>query len=235
MGGTIWLDSEKGVGTTVSFRLRLAKGSQNQGSTGDIPQANPMKVFTPDGEHQDRKLGGPMNDLSMYPPDLIRIAIAEDNAVNQKIAIRFVQKLGYPCEAYPDGQKTVEALEKAANEGKPFMIVLMDCQMPVLDGYDATRKIRQHPDPLVHDCVIIAMTASAIRGDREKCLEAGMSNYLAKPIKQEMLRHMLDNYIKPRALSSKPASETNGSPNMEVADETRPTSAPRVLSSRSNK
>lgn len=171
MGGTIWLESEKDKGTTVSFRLRLSKVVKGAGSTGRSRNANPMQVFTPDDA------GSPSNgsnlDLSSLTRDQIRIAIAEDNPVNQKLAVKFVQKLGYPVEAFGDGALTVEALEQASADKNPFSIVLMDCQMPVLDGYEATRKIRRHSDPAIKNVVIIAMTASAIRGDREKCLEAG--------------------------------------------------------------
>jgi DNA-binding response OmpR family regulator len=67
--------------------------------------------------------------------------------------------------------------------------------MPVLDGYNATRAIRKHPDPRVSDILVIAMTASAIRGDREKCLEAGMNNYLAKPVRADTLKQMLESYL----------------------------------------
>lgn len=71
----------------------------------------------------------------------------------------------------------------------------MDVQMPVLDGYDATREIRRNSNPLIRDILIIAMTASAIRGDREKCLEAGMNNYLAKPVRANMLKTLLESYL----------------------------------------
>lgn len=100
--------------------------------------------------------------------------ISVDNLINQRIAISFVKKLGFKCEAFADGQKAIDALEKGITNGSPFHLVLMDVQMPVLDGYDATREIRKHRDPRIKDILIIAMTASAIRGDREKCLEAGM-------------------------------------------------------------
>ena len=94
-----------------------------------------------------------------------------------------MQKLGFKCAAFNDGQQAVDALAKASTEGDPFHLVLMDVQMPVLDGYNATREIRKHPDPVVNGVLVIAMTASAIRGDKEKCLEAGMNNYLAKPVR----------------------------------------------------
>jgi CheY-like chemotaxis protein len=125
----------------------------------------------------------------------LKVCIAEDNPINQKIAINFVKKLGFYCEAFGDGQQAVDALGRASKDGKPFHLVLMDVQMPVLDGYNATREIRKHEDPHVRGVLVIAMTASAIRGDREKCLEAGMNNYLAKPVRADMLKQMLESYL----------------------------------------
>lgn len=106
-----------------------------------------------------------------------------------------VKRLGFNCEAYGDGQQAVDALARASKDGCPFHLVLMDVQMPVLDGYNATREIRKSSDPNVSQILVIAMTASAIRGDREKCLEAGMNNYLAKPVRADTLKQMLESYL----------------------------------------
>jgi CheY-like chemotaxis protein len=122
-------------------------------------------------------------DISLVPSNEIRVCIAEDNLINQKIAVSYIQRLGYDCEAFLNGRMAIDGLEKAIIEKRPFHVVLMDVQMPVLDGYDATREIRRHRDPLIREILIIAMTASAIQGDREKCLEAGMNDYLAKPVR----------------------------------------------------
>jgi len=185
MGGKIWLDSKPGVGTNVSFSLMFTKVSGAEKATfhlkGPVLEPDVMAKFLPSPEQQVTSPG--LIDLSEIPRNCLRICIAEDNPVNQKIAISFVQKLGFQCEAFPDGQKTIEALEKASAEGKPFHLVLMDVQMPIKDGYDATREIRRHMDPAIRRVLIVAMTASAIQGDREKCLEAGMNNYLAKPVR----------------------------------------------------
>jgi CheY-like chemotaxis protein len=148
-------------------------------------------------------------DLSKVPPEEMRVCIAEDNAINRKIAISFVNKLGYSCEAFEDGKLAYEALQKRSKEAKPFHLVLMDCQMPVLDGYEAAQAIRKDPDVNVREVLIIAMTASAIRGDREKCLEAGMNDYLAKPVRQAALKSMLNEYIhNPQAAIKRAAAET---------------------------
>jgi CheY-like chemotaxis protein len=134
-------------------------------------------------------------DLSKVAREDLRVCIAEDNHINRKIAISFVNKLGLKCEAYEDGQQAYDALRAKSKEGNPFHLVLMDVQMPVLDGYEATKAIRADADPNVNKVLIIAMTASAIRGDREKCLEAGMNDYLAKPVRQTALKAMLDEYL----------------------------------------
>ncbi|CAK7209152.1 Chk1 protein kinase [Sporothrix bragantina] len=150
----------------------------------------------------------PYMDLSNIDHDQLRVCIAEDNPINRKIAIQYVQRLGYKtADAYDNGQKAVEALRAKAKEGVPYHIVLMDVQMPVLDGYEATKLLRRDPIQEVREVLVIAMTASAIQGDREKCLAAGMNDYLAKPVKSEVLKSKLDAYI--------------GSPPGSVQDSTR--------------
>ena len=185
MRGKIWLDSKPGIGTNVSFSIQFKKVSRSETAAlrlkGPVVEPDIMAKFSPSPEEQVTSPG--MIDLTQIPRDKLRICIAEDNPVNQKIAISFVQKLGFQCEAFPDGQKTIEALERASADGNPFHLILMDVQMPVKDGYDATREIRKHSDPTLRRVIIVAMTASAIQGDREKCLEAGMNNYLAKPVR----------------------------------------------------
>lgn len=94
--------------------------------------------------------------------------MAEDNPINQKIAISFVERLGFKVDAYDDGREAVEALRAKSDQGYPYHLVLMDIMMPHLDGYGATREIRADARPAVRDVLIIAMTASAITGDREK-------------------------------------------------------------------
>lgn len=178
LNGRIWMESTPGVGTKVSFQLRFQKVTKD---TISEPRADPMAIFG--SSASDGHPHASTVSLSSIPRGELRICIAEDNPINQKIAISFVKKLGFKCEAYNDGQQAVDALAKASKDGNPFHLVLMDVQMPVLDGYHATREIRRQTDPTVRDVLVIAMTASAIRGDREKCLEAGMNNYLAKPVR----------------------------------------------------
>jgi CheY-like chemotaxis protein len=137
------------------------------------------------------------------PREQLRICIAEDNPINQKIAIQFVQKLGFVhVDAYDNGLATVEGLRRKAREGTPYHLVLMDCQMPIMDGYESTKLLRQDENEAVRGVLVIAMTASAIQGDREKCLEAGMNDYLAKPVRVHVLKKKLEEYLHQVSISS---------------------------------
>jgi len=130
-----------------------------------------------------------------------RILIVEDNLVNQKVARKLAEKLGYSVDIASNG----EAAVKAAAAGG-YAAVLMDCQMPVMDGFMATEAIRRLPEPqgLVP---VIAMTANAMRGDREKCLAAGMSDYLAKPVNPQELKAALERWCGKTHPKPPPAEE----------------------------
>lgn len=199
LNGKIWLESQLGVGTTVSFTITFTKAPKS-GKPTEIERCaqepDPMATWSSDADGvQPRGVPRSFVDLSKIPREQLRICIAEDNPINQKIAVSFVTKLGFKSEAYSDGLQAVEALRRRSADNQPFHLVLMDVQMPVLDGYDATRLIRKDPDVNVRSVMIIAMTASAIRGDREKCIDAGMNNYLAKPVRANVLKTMLEGYL----------------------------------------
>ena len=125
----------------------------------------------------------------------VRILLAEDNAVNQKIALRILdKKLGYHADVANNGQEAIESLEKF-----DYDLVLMDCQMPIMDGYEASRIIRDETSSVRnHNIPIVAMTANAMKGDREKCLEAGMDDYVSKPINLKKLSDTIDRYLNKR-------------------------------------
>ncbi|MEJ0035147.1 MAG: response regulator, partial [Gammaproteobacteria bacterium] len=143
------------------------------------------------------------NAIAPRKPDIdpslghARVLLVEDNRVNQLVAARMLKALGIDAAVASDGAQAV-----AAVQAKTFDLVLMDCQMPELDGYDATRAIREWEAPRVAARIatrlaIVAMTANAMLGDREKCLAAGMDDYLAKPIKRDVLLASLIRWLPP--------------------------------------
>ena len=120
----------------------------------------------------------------------LRLLVVEDNRVSQKVALLMLKKMGYRADVANNGREAVEALKQV-----PYDLVLMDQQMPEMDGLSATRTIRASVDILNRRVPIIAMTANALKGDRERCLEAGMDDYLSKPVKPDQLKDKLDQWL----------------------------------------
>ncbi|KAK4205284.1 putative signal transduction histidine-protein kinase [Triangularia verruculosa] len=139
-------------------------------------------------------LSSPEEDLSPQERSKIHILVVEDNAINQQIAIKTIRKLGFNVTAAWNGKEALDYLTAARRgEKKKPDIILMDVQMPLIDGYKCTHLLRHHLPykAYVSNVPIVAMTASAIQGDREKCRRAGMDDYLSKPVKSKILERML--------------------------------------------
>jgi CheY-like chemotaxis protein len=121
------------------------------------------------------------------------ILLVEDNLVNQKVALRYLERMGYTADVAANGLEAVKAVSD-----RDYQLVFMDMQMPEMDGLDATREIRAKL-PRERQPVIIALTANAMHGDRERCLAAGMNDYIAKPVKIDELQAMITRYFAAKA------------------------------------
>jgi len=133
----------------------------------------------------------------------LQVLVVEDNAVNQKVAAKMLQKLGCRCEVASNG---FEALD--AHARRRFDLILMDCQMPEMDGLEATRRIRERERATAERTPVVAMTANAMQGDREQCLKAGMDDYLSKPVKIDGLLSIIRRWVCGPAAS--PEAESRG-------------------------
>jgi CheY-like chemotaxis protein len=185
MSGKIWLESEEGKGSTFHFTVRLGstQAPAEEKSRTDYGYTDPRAVS---------------NDLSR-----LRFLVVEDNRVNRLVARRLIEKQNHIVSAAANGQ---EALEMLARE--TFDCVLMDVQMPVLDGFEATAAIRNRERDSGGHVPIIAMTAHAMAGDLERCLAAGMDGYLTKPVHAKSLFATVERVLgslntpPPRALTT---------------------------------
>ena len=153
MQGEIGAQSRAGAGSTFWFTARFEKQPTARVRAESVPSAT-------------------------APVKPLRILIAEDNLMNEKVALWQLEKLGYRADSVPNGRLALQALEQ-----KQYDVILMDCRMPEMDGYEVTRRLRAEG----RDVYVIAMTANAMRGDREGCLEAGMNDYVSKPVRIEEL------------------------------------------------
>ncbi|HED30286.1 MAG TPA: response regulator, partial [Prosthecochloris aestuarii] len=180
MGGEVQLESCADEGSVFSFTLEFLKG--------------PESLPAPSVKNFSRSKPGRRGDEvkpSEYTMGVSDVLVVEDNLINRKVAEAMLKKLGYSVDLVNNGAEAVEALHR-----KRYGLVLMDLQMPVMDGFEATRIIRD-PDSGIpgRKVPIVAMTANATREDRQRCIEAGMDDYLAKPVDRDALLSMLQRWL----------------------------------------
>ncbi len=167
MGGKIWFESIPGKGSTFHFMILAETIPGKQLESGEVD------------------LGVASESFSGLKP--MRILVAEDNPSNQRVLVEMLKRMGYRADAVADGREVIQALER-----QDYDLVLMDVKMPEMDGITATqviRKLRLERGP-----TIVAITAYALEGDREKCLEAGMDDYISKPVQLKELAAILEKY-----------------------------------------
>ncbi len=179
--GQIGVRSAPGSGSVFWFEVPFASPVAPRSAQREIPHSSAREAAAP-GLGEARPAG--------------RLLVAEDNQINQLMAQAMLAKLGWECDLVENGREALDALRE-----KRYAGVLMDCQMPVMDGYEATRAIRLMEQRAEHmpRVPIIALTAHAMEGDKEKCLEAGMDAYLSKPYSLERLQQVLDRVFMPSA------------------------------------
>jgi CheY-like chemotaxis protein len=208
MHGSIELESKPNVGSKATFSVQFNRGrspTDVPGSSGAqiLDTTTPNAIHVPDLEACPlRRMSsgagtknGIQSELSKAARARTQILVVEDNAINQNYAVQIIKRLGFPVQAVWNGRDALEYLANPTAATPRPHIILMDCQMPIMDGYETTRKLRNSADVSIDASLrkipVIALTASAIKGDKEKCEAAGMDDYITKPVAKQDLERVL--------------------------------------------
>lgn len=220
MGGRIELTSYPSVGTTAEFHVPYICQAQSQRANASLSTTKPSiekplaansiptsgSVTTTPALCTHQSQAKETERLSPGERFKTHVLVVEDNAVNQRIATANLRKLGFSVAAVCNGEEALAYLDCPPSSGRPVPdVILMDCMMPVLDGYEATKIIRydgKRYNKAIRNIPVIAMTASAIQGDREKCENAGMDDYMTKPTSKDTLQKMIHKWISKRSRAS---------------------------------
>jgi PAS domain S-box-containing protein len=201
MGGKIGVESIDGVGSTFWFTVNFGTLTKRLFAGDNCAKADYIGLQT-FGRMAHPGMGkspcgcSKATNAQEEAGHSVRILVAEDNPVNQSVARAMIKRMGYQMDIVANGQETIEALRLI-----PYDLVLMDCQMPEMDGFEATRLIRMEESNVLNcNIPIIAMTASAMKGDKERCLQAGMNDFIAKPVRMSELERMLAAWLGERGL-----------------------------------
>jgi CheY-like chemotaxis protein len=207
MGGVIGAHSDPGKGSTFWITLPLIAGTRPAVAAAKPAAASPATLPAPPPEPAIPTLvtavepaAAPASRAAATAapkaaaePGTGRLLLVEDNFVNERVAVYMLAKLGHQVDVAKHGREAIEILSKSC-----YDLVLMDCQMPEMDGFEATRIIRDRASTVLdHDVTVVAMTANAFPEDRTRAIASGMNDFLAKPVDRTILAGMLIKWLKP--------------------------------------